>query len=215
MIKRGLYNLKIGLLYTLIKKKGTFDYDGDTLDYFYHRYNHTWTNERKIELPIIRREVYDMKDKTKLLEVGNVLSHYGSIGHKVIDKYEISPVVNNVDAADFRTDNKYDLIISISTLEHIGYDEHPQEPYKILRVIENLKKCLSKKGKIIFTVPIGYNPYLDELIFHDRLPLTEKRFLKKISKNDWVEMSYVGNLHEKRFPGINAIMVGVILGKAV
>ena len=37
--------------------------------------------------------------------------------------------------------DKYDLIVTISTLEHVGWDEEPRDPSKVLRAIENLKSC--------------------------------------------------------------------------
>lgn len=70
-----------------------------------------------------------------MLEVGNVLSHYFPIHHDIVDKYEVCPGVINQDIADFLPQEKYDLILSISTVEHVGWDEQPQEPTKLLQVI--------------------------------------------------------------------------------
>jgi len=81
-----------------------------------------------------------------------------------LDKYEKGKGVINEDVVDFTPSRKYDLIISISTLEHVGWDETPKEPEKAAKAIENLKRCLNPGGKIVFTVPVGQNPCLDNLI---------------------------------------------------
>jgi hypothetical protein len=54
--------------------------------------------------------------------------------------------------------------VSISTLEHVGWDEMTREPMKILKAIENLKNLTNPKGKIVVTLPLGYNPELDRLL---------------------------------------------------
>ena len=56
-------------------------------------------------------------------------------------------------------------IMSISTMEHVGWDESPRDPNKIPLALENLRlKCLAPGGEIVVTVPIGYNAYLDKLL---------------------------------------------------
>jgi hypothetical protein len=81
--------------------------------------------------------------------VGNVLSHYFSVNHDVVDKYEKAEGVINRDIIDFHPSKEYDLIISISTLEHVGWDEDISDhkilhdPSKILRAIENLRGLLA------------------------------------------------------------------------
>jgi len=104
----------------------TFQIDGATYSYFLHPYNQTWTNERAVEIPVIREAVNANAGK-RILEVGNVLSHYFPVAHIVVDKDERSscPHILNVDFLDYTPDTKFDLIISISTVEHIGRNEPP------------------------------------------------------------------------------------------
>jgi hypothetical protein len=65
----------------------------------------------------------------------------------VADKYEVSPGVINKDIVEFVPPQKYDLIVSISTLEHVGWNEQPREPTKLLRAIEHLRdRCLEWAG---------------------------------------------------------------------
>ena len=125
----------------------TFRFDGREYEYLYHPYNRTWKNERGVEIPIFRELLLKHEGK-RVLEVGNVLSHYFPIHHEVIDKYEVSSGVINQDIVEFVPQDKYDLIISISTLEHVGWDEQPQKPGKLLQAIDHLRAtCLAPSGR--------------------------------------------------------------------
>src|SRR5215207_4369431 len=98
----------------------------------------TWRSERAVELPIAWRRVR-RTDATSTLEIGNVLSNYFPVRHLVVDKYERVPGVINEDVVDFSPPGKYDLIVSISTLEHVGWDPpEPRDPLKLLRAVDNL-----------------------------------------------------------------------------
>ena len=56
-------------------------------------------------------------------------------------------------------------IVSISTIEHVGWDETPRDPKKIPLALENLTtRCLAPDGEIVVTLPLGYNTYLDKLL---------------------------------------------------
>ena len=56
---------------------------------------------------------------------------------------------------DFKPAQKYDLIVSVSTLEHVGWDEEVKDPLKIIRALENLKNnCLTQDGEIVATIPL-------------------------------------------------------------
>ena len=172
-------------------REKTFQFDGRTHEYLYHPYNRTWKNERGVEIPIFR-ELLLRHEGRRVLEVGNVLSHYFSIQHEVVDKYEVSPGVLNQDILEFVPQRPYDLIVSISTLEHVGWDEQPREPAKLLRVIEYLRStCLAPSGQLVASLPIGYNQYFDDLLNSGRSPFTTQHFLKRVSKrNYWIESDW-------------------------
>lgn len=105
--------------YRIFYSSRTFVFRVKQYKYFYHKYNTTWKLERTVEVPIIFEVVKKHHDKN-ILEVGNVLSHYFPVNHDIIDKYEKGKGVINEDVVDFRPPKKYDLIVSISTLEHVG-----------------------------------------------------------------------------------------------
>ncbi len=67
--------------------KAEFEFDGKSLSLFYHHYNMTWANERAVEVPIAADFLRRSAGK-RVLEVGNVLSHYGDVDHTILDKYE-------------------------------------------------------------------------------------------------------------------------------
>jgi hypothetical protein len=166
----------------------TFTLQGESYRYFYNLYNITWKNERAVEIPIAWHEVEKHKG-TKILEVGNVLSWYFPIQHDVLDKYEVAVGVINEDIIDFAPSEKYDLIVSISTLEHVGWDETPREPEKIFRAVEHLKTLLAAGGKLLVTFPLGYNTALDGFAKDGSLGFTRQFFLKRVSKAPkWIEI---------------------------
>lgn len=148
-------------IFSLLRSDMRFMYKSKRLKYFYHNYNMTWNNSRAIEIPIAMFYLKDV-ESDKVLEIGNVMKHYGDYGHDVVDKYERADGVNNQDVENITSNKKYDLILSISTMEHVGQDEKPCEPKKSVRSIRRLKKLLSPKGKLVVTLPFSHNHALDE-----------------------------------------------------
>jgi hypothetical protein len=192
----------------------SFVFNGALLPYLISRYNSTWNNERTVEVPIVLALMG--RGPKHILEVGNVLCRYVNFSHDVVDKYERGAGVINSDIVSYTPFSKYDLVVSISTFEHIGYDEpEPRNANKILDVIENLRRnCLSPGGAIIFTVPLGPNYQLDRYIFEGILMTTELFYMKRVSRdNEWLQVSVSDvsdSTYGKPFPGGNAVAIGVI-----
>jgi SAM-dependent methyltransferase len=138
-----------------------FYYNGVFFNFYAHPYNATWTNERAVEVPVFKRLLQTANGS--VLEVGNVLSHYQSIEHSVIDLFEEAPGVLNIDVLNYNPTNRYDLILSISTLEHVGKDDEPV-PHKARLAVDHLKTLLAPGGRLIVSVPLGYNEYVDRLL---------------------------------------------------
>lgn len=192
----------------------TFVFDGRSYPYLYHFCNKTWKNERGVEIPIFRELLLEYEGK-RVLEVGHVLSHYFPIHHDVVDKYEVAPGVINQDIVEFIPPQRYDLILSISTLEHVGWDETPREPDKLLHAIEQLRnRCLAPGGKMVASLPVGYNEFFDGLLRNGKSPFTTQHFLKRISKrNYWMESDWeqCRDVAYGRFVA-HAIVIGTIQG---
>ena len=191
----------------------TFLFRGDAYPYFIHYYNLTWENERTVEVPIIWKIVGEHAGE-KILEAGNVLSNYFSVHHDIVDKYEVADGVINQDVCDFQPSQKYDLIVSISTLQHVGWDETPREPMKIPQAIRHLETLLVPRGTLVVTLPLGYNHDLDEMLRKRKIPFTKMYCLKRTSANnewsevDWQSIAHAG--YDRPFRGANGLVVGVV-----
>ncbi len=131
------------------KKDSYFFLNNKKYALFYNEYNTTWDNERCVEVPVINNIINEfLKNKNKkILEIGNVLSNYFKKQWDILDKYEKGFGVINKDILNFNPNVKYDLIVSISTLEHIGFDDFPFDSgEKILKSIEYIRKSLLNRG---------------------------------------------------------------------
>jgi len=167
----------------------SFSFCGEKYRYFCHKYNHPHLNERAVELPIVWKEVQKHKS-SEVLEIGNVLSHYFPTKHLVVDKYEVAPGVINEDVIEFKSKKKFRLIVSISTLEHVGWDEKVKSKDKIPKAIKHLKKMLAPGGTLLVTLPLGYNSYLDEHLRAGKIKFDEVFYMERTSKfNSWREVS--------------------------
>lgn len=176
--------------YRALKRGRVLTFQGKQYPYVYRQYNATYSNERTIELPIAW-EAVQQHSPDRVLEIGNVLAHYYPIRHQVLDKYEVAPGVLNADVVDYRPDTRFDLIVSISTLEHVGWDEEPRDPPKFLRAVENLRNMLAPGGRLLVTLPIGYNSEVDRCLEQGDIPFLTIGFVKRISPdNQWREASW-------------------------
>lgn len=166
-----------------------------------------------MEIPIIAEAMQDRKGAT--LEVGNVLSQY--IGrHKwvTVDLMEKEDGVVNANILDYTVPEPFNLIVSISTFEHIGVDDCGDR-FRAIDAVRHCASLLASKGCLLFTVPVGYNPVLDAWLLH-RWP-GETRCLLRVSRdNKWVEVSKeVAQQAKYGFPFdyANALLVGQFTAK--
>ncbi len=200
--------------YTNYKTRRTFKFNGKKYHYFYHRNWITWNNERSVEVPIALEIIKKHKGKD-FLEVGNVLMNFIEYDRDIVDKYEIAPGVLNEDIVDFNPGKKYDIIITISTLEHVGWDEKPREALKFFKAIKNLKRLLKTGGNIIITIPKGNNPVLDNLIMEKKSPFIKSFFLKRVSKNNRWKQVPLKKIRNTRYGSFvrwsaSAVIIGYI-----
>lgn len=183
----GLRQRRQVLAYRLRKAGRRFTLGGEEYPYFAHGYNIAWLCERTVEVPVAWRLAARFQGR-RVLEVGNVLSHYFETSHDVLDKYEQAPGVLNEDLVGFRPKEPYDLVLSVSTVEHVGWDEEPKDPAKALAGIETLKGLVAPGGTLFFTFPLGHHPELDRALDEGRLGLARALYLRRVSAdNNWAE----------------------------
>ena len=198
----------------------TFSFLGTDFKYYVHPYHRTWTAERAVEIPIVLHILSGVPEGAEVLEIGNVLSHYPEgrrlmkrFHYTVVDKYEKAPGVLNQDVVDFTSPRPVDFVVTVSTLEHIGEDEGTSAT-KWRAAFTRLVGLLAKGGKMLVTMPIGYNHDVDQCIRDGKLPFDEVYYLRRLSPdNRWREAS----LDEVRWvrynfphPGANAFIVGLL-----
>jgi hypothetical protein len=151
--------------------KSTFIYKGKPL--YYNRIPVNNSAERSIEIPIAFDFLAHLKEKNKIIEIGNVLHYYenslseyiGIRDRRIVDKFERCPGVDNVDLMDLQFEQKYDAIVSISTVEHIGQGIEPSGYYgeyndvgdleAPLKAIAKIYDLLVVGGQALITVPFG------------------------------------------------------------
>jgi hypothetical protein len=165
----------------------TFVLNGSQYRYFYHRCNNTCETERCVEIPVAWAFLERCR-ACNVLEIGNVLNHYGRFQHTVVDKYQTAEGVLNIDVQDLAPGQKHDAIISISTLEHVGWDEEPFDPGKAICSIERLREMLNPSARMLFSFPIGHNARLDQAIVDGTLGCCELLGMKRVRRNTWVEL---------------------------
>jgi SAM-dependent methyltransferase len=194
-------------LYKLAKR---FSFRGGRYSYRMDRYNRTFDNERTVEVPIFLVVLGRFRGK-RVLEVGNVLGHYGKFTHTVVDKYEKAPGVINEDIVDFE-DEPFDLIVSISTLEHVGFDEKGEKANKGRRALKQLKKLVKPGGELWISVPLGYNRVINELMLVEEA-FDEVRFMRRMSQSNlWQEIEKKAakrSSYNEPYPYGNTIAVGI------
>jgi len=172
------FGLLGGLAHTRPGEHGGFEVDGELYAYAFGRYKHSWLTERAVEVPLMRRLVARHAGR-RILEVGNVLRHYGPADHLVVDKYESAPGVLNRDVFDLDELGRFDLIVAISTIEHVGWDESPRDPARAPQAVHRLRSLLAPGGVLVLTVPVGYHPGLDSALRSGELPLTSATALRR------------------------------------
>ena len=142
-------------------------------EFYYNRIRFNNPTERAVEIPIAFNFLAALNQPASILEVGNVLSHYenhlserlGITSRRIVDKFEVEVGVDNEDLMNLPSDKKYDAIVSLSTVEHIGQKGDPSGGYGEqeenrdlegpLKAIAKIYDLLAPDGKALITVPFG------------------------------------------------------------
>lgn len=133
----------------------------------YNKFPYANCSERTIEIPIALQTLleYGAGIQRPYLEIGNVLMYYqalldphpGLSNRIVVDKFEESPGVLNVDLMDYET--RHSLILCLSTVEHIGQNAYGEQKSgdreAPLRAIQHIYNLLEPDGIALISLPFG------------------------------------------------------------
>jgi hypothetical protein len=189
-----------------------FVLDGESHAYHVAPGTRTWDNERAVELPVAWSELQRHGGSHGVIEVGNVLGHYFDTSHPVLDKYEHDEHVTwNEDVVAFQPPFAPELVLSVSTLEHVGHGESPRDPAKFRQAIDAILGWLAPAGRLVFTVPLGYNPAVREYLDAPHALRTAVRCMRRTTlDNLWAQAEY-GDVcdvrYDRPFPCANAIAI--------
>lgn len=195
--------------------------------FIYHHNNF----ETYFNVPIKFDTNQDWTMNERIVEWAFVLSHFGDINHpkKILDfgcsrgwlPLALSSLGNKVVGVDFRDfpfdaigfdfqkrnildikENKFDYIISLSTLEHVGlgaYNEDYDED-ALHKVVQKINQLLEKDGLFILTLPVGkssidcfmrsFSPEeIKELLVNKNFKLYSEYYFKRTENKYWSSCS--------------------------
>jgi SAM-dependent methyltransferase len=187
----------------------TFTLDGVDYPYLRDPYRWSWLTERAVEVPVVAR-VLDAHVGDRVLEVGNVLSHYLPGDHVVVDKYEQAPGVLNRDVLALDDLGTFDLVIAISTLEHVGWDEVPRQPSLAVDAAAALRARVAPGGQLVLTVPMGYNPTFEAAVRSGEVPASTQVALRRSAGSTWTQVP-VADVWDAPYDWILMAASGVIV----
>jgi len=166
--------------------------------------------ERSVEYEWILRNVGRAKRNSKLLDVGCGYSRLDCVFYYLgYDTYAIDvnkpPYVykqikfirGDIVRSSFKN-NFFDIIVAISTLEHIGLGAYKDPIYGDgdLKAVEEMKRILKNHGLLLITGPFASKPIMTWHRFYDprRLELLKSGFLVLkedyyINKRKWIKVN--------------------------
>lgn len=190
--------------------RSAYSLRGSEYRYFIASFNSTWANERAVELSYAQ-ELLRSVSGNEVLEVGNVLKNYLQGDWIVCDKYENAPGVINDDVLSFELERRFLRIISISTLEHVGFDEPDQNVNALPLAVKNLRNHLREGGELYVTLPLGYNPAVDQHLLGGSSGFDQVDYLVREGVTKWRQCAQE-EAHQRQYgqpyPCANALAIG-------
>ncbi|GAC1376774.1 MAG: hypothetical protein NVS2B12_35170 [Ktedonobacteraceae bacterium] len=140
---------------------------------FYNRINFNNRAERAVEVPVAFHFLAQRAGSGNILEVGNVLQHYENglsdllciRARRIVDKFEAGEGIDCIDIMDVDPAEKYQTIVSISTLEHVGQGRAPTGTFgeqkratdleAPIKAVAKVYDLLAPGGQALITVPFG------------------------------------------------------------
>lgn len=132
----------------------TFTFDGSKYIYETGKYDLARLNERAVEVPIAAKL---LETNDNVLEVGNVLRHYGHRPYMVIEggkEFVVNYLLGKWSTAPTPI---YDCSICIGGLAHLAVDD-------AIDMVQQIKGALKPGSPYLFTIPHGSNEDIDMAI---------------------------------------------------
>jgi hypothetical protein len=174
------------------------------LHYEFRRW--TWRTERCVEIAL-GKYALSRVSPDDVLEVGNVLPLAGITGHTVVDKYERGPGVLNLDIVEYDPGRRFKLAVSISTLEHVGWDEEPRDPAKAAAALGRVGELADH---LLVTIPVGVHREFERAFLDG--PFDDVELLVKTSRQArWTRRPLAEREHIRYsapYANANGILVG-------
>lgn len=171
-------------------RPATWCLDGHALPYL----KPTQGNERDIEIPF-GADVLRRTRVQRVLEVGNAMqiTHPDLRERDIVCMYDKQGGPQDVHRVDVLgwDGGPYGLILSISTLEHIGYEyacaDGVCDQSRAIDAVTHLTRLLAPRGRLIFTIPIGFHNELVEHVLHRAIePSWDVSYMVRVNGyNEW------------------------------
>ncbi len=167
-------------------------------------------SERVVEVPLILSSIPKNKS-LKILDIGcrySILAiQLASLGHKVdgidINSYNLKHPNFNFKRQDIIKsgfkENTFDIVISLSTLEHIGLGRYGDQLDKEAdtKVVKEVSRILSSNGRLLLTVPFGNKgvtpwyrvydfPSIEKLLKDNGFKIDGMKFYREQEKGYWI-----------------------------
>jgi hypothetical protein len=194
-----------------VGQRGYIEVQGQRLQLHYEFRRWAWRTERCVEIALGRRAIA-AHNPDGVLEVGNVMPLAGISGHAVVDKYEEGPGVINEDIVGFLPGRRYSLVISLSTLEHVGWDEEPRDPDKAAVALDAMNSLVDEAGALLVTIPVGIHRRLERSFLAADTPFDLVTLLVKTSRRPRWEACPLSNLSSLQYGAPYACGNGILVG---
>lgn len=133
------------------------------------------TSERLVEYDFVSRNLISLRRSGTILDVGSTgsalvqeIREFGSRWQVFgIDLVEGCDAMMDARSAGFR-DEAFDLVISISTIEHVGLDHGISDKSGDTKAMKEIFRILKKGGSAIITMPYGREKKPDHRVYDKR-----------------------------------------------